>query len=298
MPCYSPLKGYWSNEVNPSGKRSIVFSKGEALCAAQVSIPCGQCIGCRLERSRQWAIRCVHEASLYSENCFLTLTFNDSNIDPSGSLIKRDFQLFMKRLRKKFGSKIRYFHCGEYGSRGDRPHHHACIFNFDFPDKELWSIREGVKLYRSKILEDLWPYGFCTIGDVTFESAAYVARYVVKKINKNKIYPHLYDQHYKGRIPEYTTMSRRPGIGRRWFDQFKTDVFPHGYVVIRNGIKCKPPKYYENIYELTNPEKFGILKKKRERLAFNDVDNSLARLKVRESVKLAQARMLERGIET
>ena len=120
-------------------------------------MPCGQCIGCRLERSRQWAIRCVHEASLWPDNCFVTLTFDDDNIISSGSLVKADFQKFMKRLRKRFGKGVRYFHCGEYGDLLGRPHHHACLFNFSFPDRYLWSSSGGVNLYRSPTLEELWP---------------------------------------------------------------------------------------------------------------------------------------------
>lgn len=293
MPCYSPLKGWLSNEVNPSGKRSIVFRKSEALFNAEVSIPCGQCIGCRLERSRQWAVRCVHEASLYERNCFITLTFDDSFLNEKGSLVKADFQKFMKRLRKKFSSdKIRYFHCGEYGAKGMRPHHHACLFNFDFDDKVFWSKRDNVCLYRSEILENLWPFGFCTIGDVTFDSAAYVARYILKKVLGKEA-----KEFYGDKVPEYTTMSRRPGIGRDWFEKFKSDVYPQDLVVLRGGVRCRPPKYYDKIFDLTNPKEFAILKTKRSLKAFNNENNSPRRLLVRGACKLIKAKLLKRGVE-
>ncbi|QXP44269.1 MAG: replication initiator protein [Arizlama microvirus] len=292
MPCYKPLSGFYSEIFNPSGKRSIVFDVRKANVTMPVQVPCGQCIGCRLERSRQWAVRCVHEASLYADNCFITLTFRDEFIPVNSSLVKRDFVLFMKRLRKRYGSKIRFFHCGEYGERLKRPHHHACIFNFDFPDKVLWTERSGVRLYRSASLEQLWPYGFCTVGAVNFESAAYVARYVTKKITGD-----MADKHYGDRVPEYVTMSRRPGIAYDWFVKYKTDVYPSDFVVIRGGIKCKPPRYYDNKYDLTDPSECGMLKIIRQRKALASPDNRPYRLNARRRVQEANFQKLKRGFE-
>lgn len=289
MPCFKPLVGYMAKVPNKSGKFSVVFNINHGWADRQVNVPCGRCIGCRLERSKQWAIRCVHEASLYKSNCFITLTFNDKFLDSNSSLVKSDFQKFMKRLRKRFGSGVRYFHCGEYGSKLSRPHHHACLFNFDFEDKVLWSVRNGVKLYRSKSLEDLWPFGFCTVGEVTFESAAYVARYVTKKITGD-----IASDHYGGRVPEYVTMSRRPGIASAWFEKFSSDVFPSDSVVVRGGIVCKPPRFYDNKYDLSNHSEMSIIKGKREKLARSNPDyNVLKRLRTRErcqSVKMQQLR--------
>lgn len=292
MPCYKPLKGWYSKTRNPTGKRSIVFKRSEAHYDRPIQIPCGQCVGCRLERSRQWAIRCVHESSLYEQNCFITLTYNDENLNDKSTLVKADFQKFMKRLRKKFGDNIRFFHCGEYGEKNQRPHYHACIFNFDFPDKELWSIRNNVRLYRSQILQELWPFGFSTIGDVTFESAAYVARYIMKKINGDKA-----KEHYQGKLPEYTTMSRRPGIGKEWLNKFSSDVYPHDKVVLRNDVICKPPKYYDNQFELDNPEIMTKLKNIRKTTARLNPDNTEQRLAVRGKVKLEKIKNLRRTYE-
>ncbi len=208
MSCFHPLSAYrLLTRKTPNGKSVIAFNSKSVnnLPFEEINLPCNQCIGCRIERSRQWAIRCIHEASLFQNNCFITLTFSDSNLDEQGSLMKSDFQKFVKRLRKKFQGKervvtpngkvtfpIRYFHCGEYGAQLSRPHHHACLFNFDFYDKKIWSVRSGVRLYRSADLERLWPFGFSTLGDVTFQSAAYIARYITKKINGK-----LAEEHYK-----------------------------------------------------------------------------------------------------
>lgn len=135
MPCYKPVKAFYGH-VLPSGKREVVFSSSQAQSCLGLALPCNECVGCRLEKARQWAMRCVDEASLYPENSFITLTFSDEVLAKRGvSLDKRDFQLFMKRLRKFTGGQmIRYFHCGEYGAKTFRPHYHALLFNLGFPD--------------------------------------------------------------------------------------------------------------------------------------------------------------------
>lgn len=302
MTCYKPLHAIDVGTRVDSGKKVFKFLKGEITSKSDKiqSLPCGQCIGCRLERSRQWAIRCVHEASLHSANCFITLTFNDKYLNKKQSLNKKDFVNFMKRLRKKWGSGIRFFHCGEYGGITQRPHHHACIFNFDFKDRELWTVRKGVKLYRSKELESLWTHpktgeslGFSTIGDVTFESAAYVARYIMKKINGP-----LKESHYGKRTPDYVTMSRRPGIGRDWIEKYMSDVYPDDNVIIRNGKRrAKPPRYYDQIYDLTNPEEFANLKTIRQAKAKASPDNTPERLLTRFKCQQAKTKELTRSYE-
>jgi len=312
MPCFHPLEGFRSRHVNTSGKRSIVFDVSKSLFGrhSKVVLPCGQCVGCRLERSRQWAIRCMHEAQLHASNCFITLTFNDKFLPKDGSLDVVYFQKFMKRLRKRFGNGIRYFHCGEYGERYGRPHYHACIFGFDFPDKSFWKRSAGCRLYTSEILADLWSdpksgesYGYTSIGDVTFESAAYVARYIMKKVNGKRA-----DLHYAigvdedtGEVltkkPEYTTMSRRPGIASDWFEKFSSDVFPSDEVIVR-GKSMRPPKFYSSRYELANPESFAIIKSQRKANALkHKLDCTPERLAVREQVQLAKLDSLVRPVD-
>jgi len=293
MPCYYPIKGYRSRQINPSGKYPIVFNVNDGWIDKPIRVPCGQCIGCRLERSRQWAVRCVHESTLYENNCFITLTFNEENVPKDGSLIKNsaDFQKFMKRLRKYTNQKIRFFHCGEYGEKLSRPHHHACLFNYDFPDKKLYTVRNGIRIYTSEILLKLWPYGYHTIGDVTFESAAYIARYVTKKITGSRA-----EEHYQGRVPEYVTMSRKPGIGKGWLDKFSDDIYPHDYLIV-NGNKCKPPKYYDSIYHLTNEKESRRIKAIRAKHAVQNPENTIARLEVREKVKKSRLTNLKRSYE-
>ena len=300
MPCFKPIKAWRSEERSAaSGKRKITFRPDRGV-GLELQLPCGQCVGCRIERSQQWAIRCVHEASLYEQNCFLTLTYDDEHLPEDGSLNKKHFQDFMKRLRKKFPeSRIRYYHCGEYGEVSNRPHYHACLFNFDFLDRVFFKETRGSRLYTSPVLDRLWPFGFSTIGDVSFESAAYVARYIMKKVTGDRA-----KEHYErvnpetGEVvmlqPEYTTMSRRPGIGNDWMKFYSGDVFPHGFVVLR-GKKMKPPRYYDEIYEVDDPEEYARLKEKRAKEAIRREKKGPS-LRSREIVKEAQVGMLRREL--
>lgn len=307
MTCFHPLTAYRSLvETTESGKAQIYFNISEAKKKPYevISLPCSRCIGCRIDRSKQWAVRCVHEASLHEWNCFITLTFNNEHLI-SSSLDKRDFQLFMKRLRKKFkGDKIRYFHCGEYGDKMERPHHHACLFGIDFYDKELISNKNGTKLYHSQILEDIWGKGFCCTGDVTFQSAAYVARYIIKKLN-GKLAAQRYIRDINKETgectylqPEYITMSRRPGIGKGWYKKYgKTDIFPKDYLTIQ-GRKFRIPKYYQNMYEIEDEKTIELVKKKRkERAERHKKDSTWCRLMTRKKIMETKVKRLKRSYE-
>lgn len=303
MSCYSPLHAYKGKSNDPQ-KTKIVFRRADSFKGEKLDLPCGQCVGCRLERSRQWAVRCMHEASLYSDNSFLTLTYSDQYLPPNNSLVKSDFQYFMKRLRKSLAPKtVRYYHCGEYGEKG-RPHYHALLFNHDFKDKKIFSTRGGNSVYTSAHLSSLWPQGFSVIGEVTFESAAYVARYVMKKVTGKKA-----ESHYAGRVPEYTTMSRRPGIGKNWYEKYKSDVYPHDRVIVR-GNPTRPPRYYDTQLQLEDPSTLALIKLNREknnehyvtdRLSDGRVvrvsDSSGPRLRVKEICKIASIQNLKRPLE-
>lgn len=303
MPCYHPLQA--SFFTNASGKKVLSFNSELAAQASRafkagrefksdsiLSLPCGQCMGCRLERSRQWAVRCMHEASLHEDNCFITLTYDDSHLPSDGSLNKRHFQLFIKSLRQEFSDvRIRYYQCGEYGDLLARPHYHACLFGFDFSDKCLWKVVNGQRLYLSDTLARIWGKGFCTIGALTFESAAYVARYCTKKITGKRS-----EDHYQGRQPEYNTMSLKPGIGAGWYDKWKSDCFPSDYLVV-NGAKCKPPRFYDKLLDREDSFLFEKIKQARLELASDDDDNGYRRLLDREKCQMARFKKLVRTIE-
>lgn len=203
----------------------------------------------------------------------------------------RDFQTFMKRLRKRFSDKkVRYFHCGEYGEKYGRPHYHACLFGVDFPDKSVWREHNDQRYYVSATLSDLWTHGHSTIGEVTFESAAYVARYITKKVTGDRA-----AEYYEGRKPEYVTMSRRPGIAHNWFEKYKSDVFPRDEVIVR-GKSVPPPKFY---LQKLSAEELEAVKLQRHRNTVEKIsaDNSHARLIVREEVHELKAEQLKRSYE-
>lgn len=292
MPCFYPMTAYRSIQGrNPvTGLWPIVFDVKEGYIDMPVEVPCGKCIGCRLERSRQWAIRCVNEASLHSENCFITLTYDNEHLPEDQSLSKKHIQRFWRNLRKK-GFKFRYFSCGEYGESLKRPHYHACIFGMKPKDLVLWNIRDGVKLFNSKALSDSWGKGFVTVGEVTFESAAYVARYVMKKITGEQA-----EEHYKGRQKEFILMSRKPGIGKDWFLTWKDDVIKVDGVVIRGGRTVRPGRYYDSIYDKINHKEMEKIKRIRK-TKINPEENTYQRRLTKEKSLKIKLSKLKRSIE-
>ena len=298
MTCFTPLSAW----RQPDG--SIGFKPGysDSPKIGSLSLPCGQCIGCRIDRSKQWATRCVHEAQMHKLNTFITLTYAPEHLPSPPSLELADFQKFMKRFRKRVGGNIRFYHCGEYGDTNGRPHFHAIIFGYDFMDKKRWKLVNGNQYYVSDFLCSLWPFGHAVIGDVTFQSAAYVARYILKKINGDQAEEHytridpLTGEVYSAK-PEYTTMSRRPGIGHTWFEKFQTDAFPNDFIVLQ-GKKLKVPKYYQNIFKASNPLDFErILAKRRFQLKKRLDDLTPSRLAARHEVLNARIKKLPRIVD-
>jgi hypothetical protein len=290
MPCYRPLQGYRSRELSENGKRKIVFNLRDGFADMPVEVPCGKCIGCRLEKSRQWAMRCYHESKLHTYNSFLTLTYSDENLPEDLSIHIEHLQLFWKRLRKHLkGKKIRYYACGEYGDKYSRPHYHACLFGHEFKDKVLHKTNfDGQKLYTSETLNGLWGKGHCLIGNVTFESAAYVARYITKKISGIDEETYSRVNIIDGEIikvkPEFASMSRRPAIGKQFFEKYKYDMYPEDQVIMRRR-KMKPPNYYDKLIDKEEPISLKMIKAKRLEKARNSKDNTYERLRVKEKVQ-------------
>ncbi|ALS03440.1 VP4 [Gokushovirus WZ-2015a] len=320
-----------------------------------ITVPCGHCIGCRLEYSRQWANRCLLELDYHSSAYFVTLTYDNSHVrrtlyaDPDTgeaaeayTLAKRDFQLFMKRLRKAFpDQKIRYFAAGEYGSETFRPHYHAILFGLKLDDLQLYKQSpDGFNYYTSESFQRVWsepasgvppsegrpyytlpdlpfladsckgsttpltPIGKCLICDVSWETCAYVARYVTKKLTGPE--STFYSDHnieppftvmsdvswetcaYVARYvtkkltgpestfysdhniePPFTVMSRKPGIARQWYDDHP-DLYDYDYINISTpagGKKFRPPKYFDKLYDIEYPEESKARKELHKNLA-------------------------------
>jgi len=245
-------------------------------------IPCGECWCCRLNYASQWADRCIDEASQYKNNYFVTLTYDNEHLPTAqginkstgevgevGTLKKEDLQKFMKDLRSyyKYHYKhegIRFYACGEYGDKYARPHYHLIIFNLPIEDlKKDHNSRRGQLIYRSEIIEKIWGKGLSGIGEVTWESASYTARYVMKKLKglKAKEYEEL------GITPEFVNMSLKPGIGGNWYKEHKEHIYQTDYITrLRKDkiIQKKPSKYYDKLYDIEEPEQMKKIKSKRK----------------------------------
>lgn len=338
MPCYKPLRAWRTDDGD------IVFAERGRIHSS-VTLACGQCIGCRLERSRQWAMRCMHEAKMHRFNSFLTLTYDDEHLPDrywtglhrrdgtkayAGNLHYPDVQRFLKRLRKALGKEwissdtrltttrggdsrygasphapyIKFYAGAEYGEQYWRPHYHLCVFNARFNDqKYLGRSPTGKTLWRSPTLEQLWPMGFSSIGEVNFESAAYVARYVMKKITGQQAERHYEKLDYDtGEIikltPEFNQMSRDGGIGLSWLDKYTADVYGTGKAkVVVRGKETNPPRYYDKIYKQRFPTQWEAIEYDRYIEGRKHAADQLPhRLKAKEEVAAAKISQLKRKL--
>jgi len=214
-------------------------------------LKCGQCIECRLAYSREWAIRITHEQQMHEKSCMLNLTYNDAWLPEHGQLWKDDLQRFFKRLRKA-GYKFRYVASGEYGDESRRPHFHIALFGVDFDSDRVLFGRAagGDRTYTSESVTRVWHKGNHLIGTLNFESAAYIARYIMKKAKGLQVAKPLVSDDETGEIvpanPEFMLMSK--GIGKLWFrDFFMSDVFPSASVVTSQGSRAPVPRYYKTL---------------------------------------------------
>lgn len=264
----------------------------------------------------------MHEAKSNRFNTWITLTYDDEHlpdkyhtglVNPktkqpiySGNLVKEEIPKFIRRIRKALGREkwegrihhqngVRYYYAGEYGELYNRPHYHACLFGIEFADKKIIKTTNGgFKLYESKTLNELWPYGNHMIGDLTHETAAYTARYIMKKINGKQ-----QKKHYEkinaetGEIintePEFNGMSTNPGIGNEHFQKYKKDYYRETESGVRvKGYRIRTPRYYDKLYERDNPQhlknlKFARIMDMREKWE----NHTPARLKAGESIIIA-----------
>lgn len=187
----------------------------------ELQVPCGKCTGCRADRALVWSLRCYHEASLYTQNSFLTLTYADP---APPKLDKTHLQNFFKRLRKD-GVKLRYYACGEYGDATKRPHYHASIFGQDFLAK---SVKISDQVYVSDYVQDLWGHGQVQLAPFNMSTACYVAGYVAKKI---------------GNEDDDSFQLQSQGIGFTWLEKYYDEVRRNGCVVIEGRKYPVPPAY-------------------------------------------------------
>lgn len=273
MGCYTPLKAVRYDgeivfgQVKPPSAKSIhdeSYTEGGSI----VYLPCGRCIGCRNDLTKDWAVRCYHEAQMHDVSCVLTLTFDETHLNKKGSLFKPDIQKFLKRVRKKFKKKFSYLYCGEYGSRFERPHYHIILFGLDFIDKTQFSTsKTGDPLYNSPTLDCLWGFGHAAIGTFSMSSAMYCASYITKYVpvlERAEIYGE--------RIPEFGHASKKPALGLTWLKKYHNDILAHDSVII-NAQFYRIPRYYLKKIEELYPEKYEFLKIRRENSIDKDSPN-------------------------
>lgn len=351
MPCYHPLKA-WKIGINSNNKSDLKITSYKvdhiekwkdglwhsvdekfqtslsiAIQREFTPIPCGQCLGCRIDYSREWANRMMLELQYHKSAYFVTLTYDDRYVPlhyysdeetgeafPSMSLEKRDVQLFLKRLRRQTGQQLRFFAAGEYGSSSLRPHYHLIIFGLELDDLVFYKrSSQGFTYYNSATVQKAWsnldsygdriPIGYAVVAPVSWETCAYTARYVTKKLTGEAK-----DYYERFNIePEFSLMSRKPGLAYQYFKDHP-DIYEHEYINIsteKGGRKFRPPKYYDNLYDLEEPEKMAEIKSARQKMAaeiqrlkLQKTDLSyLELLAVEEAAFKARISSLERRLE-
>lgn len=285
MPCHTPVKA-WKllNQTNTkSGKNVIrIWKKGndwkDVKGRERLLLRCGYCTNCQMHKARLWSLRITQEASMYTRdsipyNCFLTLTFDNKHLPKDQSLDIKHMQKFMKDLRQfarrgfKYEGKlykqtegIKFFLCGEYGEKLSRPHYHICLFNWDFIDKEIFKINNGLEIYTSRQLAQIWKNGIHSIQDLNENTAAYTARYTTKKVYKRDGDVKGY---YQNRKPEFINMSKR--IGKKFIDVYGLDEIYNDDTCLlgERNLKLKPPRYYDDILEKEQPNRLKLIKERR-----------------------------------
>lgn len=354
MSCYHPLIGIPKGRSLETGKMQYIilpynenYEKDKYIGEGVIQIPCGNCIGCRLEYSRQWANRCMLELQYHESAYFLTLTYNDGNLPlrwhvdddtgeaaPVATLVKRDWQLFMKRLRRSFpDQQLRFFMAGEYGEKNFRPHFHAIVFGLKIPDLKFYKKLDKYDYYTSSTINKIWDFGsnlshnpvdnpdqmvydvdkgkwsvtplatrgLVIIGEVNWDTCAYTARYVMSKMKGPSA--EFYSKH--GLDPPFTLMSRRPGIGRQYYDDH--DCYQYSYINVstpQGGKKFPPPRYFDRLLDHDDPGRLAVIKQQRKEFSKQWQEAKLAQsdlsyldfLEVQEAAHEDRIKSLERRL--
>lgn len=264
MPCYFPRTMY-----PPAAGGRWTFSADKALRTEGKVVPCGQCRGCRLTTRQQWVARMVKESALWEARpLFCTFTYADSHLPPDFSVSRRVAQLLVKRVRKRFGDGIRLFGCGEAGDLSGRPHYHLLFWNLELPDLvPFQTSKSGLPLFRSAALESCWTkmdgardtgeaLGFVDVGYGDVSAMGYVAGYVFKKMAddrasaEERTFAHPVTGELIETAPPFAFMSRRPGIGARWVDEYLTSDARHSDLIVDGRRYAMPPYFRRRVERL------------------------------------------------
>lgn len=330
MTCFSPLIKAETNERYKTKldgskmKKAIIIKPDDREQGLEefvkahptwtyTTIPCKKCIGCRLDYSREWANRGYLESKQWEQNYFVTLTYNDENLPKNESLEPKHFTTFLKDLRANLrdndiqSSGVRFMGCGEYGSERGRPHYHLILFNCQLPTDSFYEPRIINKstYWRNKIIEEEWDYGFSNVSDVTWNTIAYTARYITKKV-----YGAQAEEEYKaqGKEPEFFRSSRMPGIGGYYYAENKDKIYENDEIIITNkkgAQSTKPPKYFDRLLEKEDAERVKQLKRERRKRAESEMriadekssNTRLERLAIKARTKADKTMRLIRELE-
>lgn len=248
-------------------------------------LPCGHCLACKFDKSKDWATRCYCESLYHQKSCFLTLTYDDKHLPKNQEKNKVLLKEFIKKLRNR-GEEVRYFGCGERGETTKRIHAHLILFGYLPEDLELFSKdKKGDCLYTSESLSTLWSYGHVLVGEVTFKSAGYVARYTTKKIDDDD---------------SFLICSTRPGIGFQYCLDHAKEIIDTGYVYGDFGDSCKAPlpRYFEKILAPLYPDEWEkLIRSRLDRVKIIEDNKKIAyRFGDTELLKLHEAEVLDQKL--
>lgn len=293
MPCYKPIQAWM--DCDKDSPRRVVSSRASGRLYVPIALPCGKCIGCRMEHARQWAMRCVHEAECHDYNCMATLTYDDEHLPDDGSLRGDDVKLFLKRLRKALEpKKIRFFLAGEYGGKMGRPHYHILLFGIDFQRDESYT-KDDPRPHID-VIQKAWGLGHVRVDKLVYGTVAYVARYCLKKQEQEVDYCDKATGVIRSR--EFTRMSRRRGIGYAWIKANYADTYSDDTIIMSPKCKSRPPRFYDKHYAETSSEALDKIKLRRLEEARKRAYNSTPeRLAVRERIAKARNALLKRRLD-
>lgn len=233
-----------------------------------ITLPCGKCFGCRSDNARMWSLRMMHEARYHSTNYFVTLTYADGSLPPGADLDYRDLRLFMVNARHYFQTPecpFKYFACGEYGDKTLRPHYHFAGFDWKFDDLRPFKQTQSGWYYLSESLREVWRHGHVIVAPLEWDCAAYIARYVTKKMHgpavrtKNTFDPET------GELDKYTIERafQSKGLGLPWYTDNQDEVWNLDAVLFKNKYLVKPPRYYFKQLEKSDPDRALAIKEAR-----------------------------------
>lgn len=274
--CTSPKDAYVPLSATQYGaKQELRFNRPlprDMNHYRRLSLPCGKCVECRMQYAREWANRCVLEMQYHEHTHFLTLTYDDAHlprtfsaneetgecVSPAATLVPRDLQLFLKRLRFNTQQSIRFFAAGEYGTNTFRPHYHLIIFGLNCQYELQRQSPLGNNYYTSLEIDRAWrdqygdPIGYHLIAPASWKTCAYVARYILKKQTGEEGRR----AYRKFNIePPFTRMSRRPGLGYQYFvDHPDCCAFHHISAGDVDGAReFFPPAYFRRMLKEIDP---------------------------------------------